>query len=86
MEDADSHQAYWYQDRVDELFCIAIGTFLLGSFFLYLSKTAKETKGRELRVGDKQPKNIRKAALAIIAFSFLCLFVALLEHFFERYG
>jgi len=69
---------------MDEFFYGAIGSFLLGLLFLYLSKTATETKGRELRVGDKQPKDLRKAALAAIAFSFLCLFVALLGHFFQK--
>ena len=69
---------------MDEFFYAAIGSFLLGSLFLYLSKAAKETKGAESRVGDKQPKYLRKSALALIAMDFLCLFVALLGLFFGR--
>jgi len=50
--------------------------------FLYLSKTAKVTKGRELRAYDKQPNDLRKYGLTMIAMSLLCLFVTLFGHFF----
>jgi len=69
---------------MDEFFYFAIGSFLIGLLFLYLSKTAKQTKGRELRVGDKQPKDLRNVGWAMLAFSVVCLTVALLGHFAGR--
>ena len=67
-----------------EFLFTAVFLLISGLLFFYLSKTAKETKGREFRVGDKQPKDLRKYALAMLAMSFLCFFVALFAYFLGK--